>query len=110
MTDLVGVLDRANRGFPVHVELVARGIEANGLERPETVGIRAIARTLACCPEICMSDPERGAASVSSEDGSLTLTLTIGRVSVDVVIRIDGRTLAEGATWTVVESDETDAG
>lgn len=104
MSDVVAVLDPGRRGDLIHVELVAGGIEEEGRERQQIEGVRAIARALVSCPAASATLPGGLGVHVFSEEGSFSISLQLGSVSVDVVIRAEEKALTESADWMVVNN------
>ncbi len=127
MKDVVAVLGEWKSDGPIHVELVASGIKDAGHNRTREVGLKAMAKALASCPPLsadCVilpNHPDTGvqelassspfstecvgpvSIEVESDEGSLTLFLKIGSVTVKVVIRADAESIADNADVMIDE-------
>ncbi|HBI41662.1 MAG TPA: hypothetical protein DDY78_02250 [Planctomycetales bacterium] len=103
MKDVVAVLGEWNSDGPIHIELVACDIEDAGLKKTADVGLKAIAKALASCPPLSAERVGSASVEVGSEDDSLVLSLKIGRVTVNIVIRGDAERIGENADVAVYE-------
>ena len=103
MKDVVAVLGKWNSDGPIHVDLVACGIKDGGFKEMTDAGLKAIARALASCPALSAECAGPASVEVGSENDSLTLSLKIESVTVNVVIRAEVERIGDNADVTVCE-------
>jgi hypothetical protein len=103
MKDVVAVLGEWDSDGPIHVELVACGIEDAGLEKTTDLGLLAITKALASCPPLSAECVGPVRVEVGSEADWLTLSVKIGSVIVNVVIRAEAEMIGDNAKVMVTE-------
>lgn len=103
MKDVVAVLGEWNSDGPIHVELVACGIKDAGLKKTTDVGLKAIAKALANCPPLSAECVGPVSVKIGSEEDSLTVSVKIGAVTVNIVIRAEAERIGDNAEVTVNE-------
>jgi hypothetical protein len=109
MRDVVAVLGDWDSDGPIHVELVACGIEDASIKRTTAAGLEVISTALASCPLLstgCMGPGGPVSIEVESSGGSLNLSLRIGAVIVSFVVRADPERIGDNAAVTVNEHVE----
>jgi hypothetical protein len=103
MKDVVAVLGEWNSDSPIHVELVASGIQDAGLKKTTDVGLKAISKALASCPPLSAEGVGPVSVEVGSANDSLALSVKIGSVTVNVVIQAEAERIGDNADVTVNE-------
>jgi hypothetical protein len=103
MKDVVAVLEGRSFGDLLHVELVAHGIKEAGNKKTTDIGLKAMAKALASCPPLTAECAGPVSVEVGNEDGSLSLTVQIGSVTVFVVIRGKSEMIGDNAEVSVIE-------